>query len=62
MKQYPIRGRYVNFDIEIEHILHIVCEVLLVINNNKNGDSMELGLYLASLTWNLFEVLYKNKV
>lgn len=51
-----------NFDIEIEHILHVVYEVLLVINNNKHGDSMELGLYLTSLTWNLCEVLYKNEV
>ena len=43
IKQWTVRGRYVKFDMEIEHILCIVYEIVLVINNNKHGDSMELG-------------------
>jgi len=33
----------VKLDIEVEDIIHIVYEMLLVINGNKHGDHMELG-------------------
>jgi len=48
-------------DIEVEHILHIVYEMLLVINNKKHGDHMELGLYLTSLTWNCMKFFIRIK-
>jgi len=51
----------VKLDIEVEHILHILYEMLLVINYNKHGDRMELGLYVTSLTWNCMKLFIRIK-